>query len=139
MEFRYDGGRENVERLPQLLKAVGGCCLTALALWCFNCGMRVVGPRGAALLIVMLLSGPVLVSIYLANLMRHLQYKTLRLVLEPEAITIHLKGQVQRIERGEIDYVHHTGKMLEIRRRNADPIMLPAQFTDQDELLSRLT
>lgn len=139
MEFRYDGGRENVERLPQLLMAVGGCCLTALALWCFSYGMRVVGPRGAALLIVMLLSGPVLVSIYLANLMRHLQYKTLRLVLEPEAITIHLKGQVQRIERREIDYVHHTGKMLEIRRRNADPIMLPAQFTDQDELLSQLT
>jgi hypothetical protein len=68
-----------------------------------------------------------------------MQYKSTRLVLENDALLIYRGEQEQRIERKDIDYVHHTGNMLEIRLRNQDPIMLPAQFTNQEELLRQLS
>lgn len=139
MEFHYDGGRENVSRIPLLLTAVLCCCLSFFVAYCMVNGIRVGGGRTAAVWMVMLLSGPVATAIYLSHLLRHLQYKSTRLVLESDALLIYRGQNEQRIERKDIDYVHHSGSMLEIRLRNRDPILLPAQFTNQEELLRQLS
>lgn len=138
MEFHYDGGRENVSRLPKLLMALLGCAGTLVALGLLSTSVRVFGSRSGALILILLASGPVLVSIYLSHLLRHHQYKSTRILLEPDALTIYQGNRGTRVERRDIDYVHHSGSMLEIRLRNRDPILVPAQFTNQDELLRQL-
>jgi len=98
-----------------------------------------VSGRAGAILLLMLLSGPVLLSIYLTHLLRHHQYKSTRIQVDSQGVTILTAGKERRIERKDIDYVHHNGSVLELRLRNQDPVLLPARFTDQDDLLARLS
>jgi hypothetical protein len=138
-EYLYDGGQENTGRLPWLILAILGCFLSFMAGYAMINGIRLVNSRAGAIVLVMLLSGPVLLSIYLSHLLRHYQYKSTRILVDAHGVTILTAGRERRIERKDLDYVHHTGSMLEFRLRNQDPILLPARFTDQDDLLARLS
>lgn len=138
MEFRYDTARENVSRLPLLLCSLVGCAASGVGGYFLVTGLQAIGVRVAILMLALLFSGPVCLSIYISHLLRHMQFKTTRLVLEDEALRI-IQGTSERsVELAEIDYAHHTGSMLQIRLRNGEAILLPAQFTNQEELLRRL-
>lgn len=138
MEFRYDSARENVSRLPLLLCSLVGCAASGVGGYFLVTGFQAIGVRGAIVMLALLLSGPVCLSIYISHLLRHMQFKSTRLVIEDGTLRIEQGPDERTVELGEIDYAHHTGTMLQIRLRNGEAIMLPAQFTDQEELLRRL-